>query len=154
LTSLATQRHFAVELANPTTPALRIWNPYRTIGIVELSRCTSFAAEWRSRVSLTLWFRAITIYERVYRSNRFGEDEQTVSESGGGEPERRLVFSAPPESGLRSCLLFCSSAAAAEAAMARSDTGRQKYFRVRILGGKGNWIRLRNYFSILLVFFK
>jgi hypothetical protein len=84
-----------------------------SVRIVELSRCTSFAADGarasRSRFGLGL----LRFTSAFIDSNRFGEDEQTVSESGGGEPERRLVFSAPPESGLRSCHLFCSSAAAA-----------------------------------------
>jgi hypothetical protein len=65
----------------------------------------------------------------------FGEDKQAVSESGGGEPEHQLVFSARLN---LSCHLFYPSAAAAEAAMARSEAAIQGAFDFRTRQGQAS----------------
>jgi hypothetical protein len=78
----------------------------------------------------------ITVTTSVFlHSNYFGEDKQAVSESGGGEPEHQLVFSARLN---LSCHLFYPLAAAAEAAMARSEAAIQGAFDFRTWQGQAS----------------
>jgi hypothetical protein len=83
---------------------------------------------------LTLWLDIIitAITSAFLHSNCFGEDKQTVSESGGGEPEHQLVF--PMRLNL-SCHLFYPLTAAAEAAMAWSEAAIHGTFDFRTRQG-------------------